>query len=247
MKPIVVAAPQVPASTPPAHPAAGTPAAGIAARRTREGGPPPLVPALAFGVLTVAGAVLGAGVPRPAATAAEVLTYDTAHPTVISVAAALLLGSTLPLVITAVTLYRRLRRLGVYAPGPLMGVTGAVLAATALAASALFSWTATQSAGLGDPTIARVLATLSFASGGVGFVAPFGLLLAGIAVPALILRLLPSALAWVGLAVAVLAMLTPFALISDALYPLLPVGRFGGVLFLIATATLLPLSPQHRR
>lgn len=111
MEPLATPASQAPAGTPPTHPADSTPAAGTATRPTREGGPPPLVPALAFGVLTVAAAVLGAGVPRPAATAAEVLTYDTAHPTAINVAAALLLGSTLPLVISAVTLYRRLRRL----------------------------------------------------------------------------------------------------------------------------------------
>jgi len=224
-------------TTPSLHPAPDT-----AARRKREGGPPLLVPALAFAVLTVAGAVLGAGVPRPAATATEVLAYDAGHTTVISVAAALLLGSTFPLVICAVTVYRRLRRLGVLAPGPLMGVAGALLAATALAASALLSWTATQTAELGDPALARALSTLTFATGGIGFVAPFGLLIAGIAVPALILGLLPRALAWAGLVVAVLAMLTTFALISDVLYPLLPIGRFGGVLFLIATAALLPRS-----
>ena len=218
-----------------------------AARRDREAGPPLLVPALAFGLLTVAGAALGIGLPRPTGAATEVLNYDTDHTIVISVAAALLLGSTFPLVICATTLYQRLRRLGVRAPGPLMGLAGAMMAATALAASALFSWTATQTAGLEDPAIARALTTLAFASGGIGFVAPFGLLVAGIAVPALILRLLPRTLAWAGLAVAVLAMLTTFALISDALYPLLPIGRFGGVLFLIATAALLPRPAQRRR
>ncbi len=228
-------------TTPPVQPAAAT-----AGRRHREGGPPLLVPVLAFAVLTVVVAVLGAGGPRPAATATEVLAYNAGHATVISVAAALLLGSTFPLVIGAVTVYRRLRRLGVTAPGPLMGVAGALLAATSLAASALFSWTATQTAGLGDPALARALSTLSFATGGIGFVAPYGLLIAGIAVPALILRLLPRALAWTGLVVAVLAILTTFALISDVLYPLLPIGRFGGVLFLIAAAALLPRSAQRR-
>jgi len=48
------------------------------------------------------------------------------------------------------------------------------------------------------------------------------------------------------LVVAVLAMLTTFALISDVLYPLLPVGRFGGVLVLIAAAALLPRSAQRQ-
>lgn len=212
----------------------------------RQGGPPLLVPVLAFAVLTVASGALGASAPRPDTSAAHVLTYDTAHTTVMTVAAAVLFGSTIPLVICAATLYRKLRRLDVAAPGPLMGFAGGILAAASLAASALFTWTAAQTAQLGDPALARALTTLSFATGATGFVVPFGLLLAGIAVPALILRLLPRALAWAGLVIAALALLSTFAMLTPALYPLLPIGRFGGVLFLIAVAALLP-SQAHRQ
>lgn len=237
MERIVYESPEVVVQSLPPQPSVTT-----SRRRSREGGPPLLLPAVAFAGLTIAVAVLGWGTPRPAASAAEVFAYTAGHPTSIRIGAALLLGSTFPLVICAVTLYRRLRRLGVSAPGPLMGVAGALLAATALAASALFSWTATQSVELGDPALVRALTTLSFAAGGVGFVAPFGLLVAGIAVPALILRLLHTSLAWTGLVIAGLAILSTLALISDALYPLLPLGRFGGLLFLIAAAGLLPRS-----
>jgi len=183
-------------------------------RWRRQGGPPLLVPVLAFAVLTVASAALGASAPRPDTSAAQVLTYDNGHGTVMTVAAAVLFGSTIPLIISAATLYRKLRRLGVGAPGPLMGFAGGMLAAASLAASALFTWTAAQ--------------------------------IAGIAVPALILRLLPRALAWAGLVIAALALLSTFAMLTTALYPLLPIGRFGGVLFLIAVAALLP-SQAHRR
>jgi hypothetical protein len=41
-------------------------------------------------------------------------------------------------------------------------------------------------------------------------------------------------------------MLSTFALSTGVLYPLLPVGRFGGVLFLIAVAVLLPQSTRRR-
>jgi hypothetical protein len=215
-------------------------------RGRRQGGPPLLVPVLAFAVLTVASGALGASAPRPDTSAAQVLTYDNGHTTVMTVAAAVLFGSTIPLVISAATLYRKLRRLGVAAPGPLMGFAGGMLAAASLAASALFTWTAAQTAELADPALARALTTLSFATGATGFVVPFGLLVAGIAVPALILRLLPRALAWAGLVIAALALLSTFAMLTTALYPLLPIGRFGGVLFLIAVAALLP-SQAHRR
>lgn len=59
--------------------------------------------------------------PRPESTAAEVLAYATGHAGLMSLGAALLFGSAFPLVVYAVTALRRLRRLGVAAPGPLMG------------------------------------------------------------------------------------------------------------------------------
>lgn len=218
---------------------------GAPRRADRQAGPPLLVPAVAFAGLTVAGAILGGAGPRPGWAPEEVLAYAATHGTSMSVAAALLLGSAFPLVVYAATVVRRMQRLGVTAPGPLIGLAGAVLAAASIAASALFSWTAAQTAVLGDAALAKTLATLWFATGGVGFVAPFGLLLIGIAVPALILRLLPRALAWSALVVGILALASTFALITDVLFPLLPIGRFGGVLVLLGTAILLPATVRR--
>jgi hypothetical protein len=211
-----------------------------------QGGPPLLVPATAFAGLTVAGGVLGWSGPRPGSPAEEVLTYTLEHGTVMGVAAALLLGSMFPLVVYAAGIVSRMRELGVRAPGPMMGLAGAVLAAGFLGISALLGWTAAETAPLADPALASTLATLWFATGGVGFVAPFGLLLLGIAVPALIRRLLPRPLAWATLVVGVLAVLSTFALLTEALYPLLPIGRFGGTLALLAVAALLPTSARRR-
>ena len=215
-------------------------------RRSQEG-PPLIVPALALTGLTVAGAVLGGAGPRPDSAPADVLAYAAANPTAMALAATLLLGSAFPLVVYAATAVTRLRRLGVSAPGPLIGLAGAVLAAGSALASALFSWTAAQTAGLGEPALARTLATLWFATGGVGFVAPFGLLVLGLAVPAVILRLLPRWLAWTGLGTGVLAVLSTFALLTPLLYALLPIGRFGGLLFLVGLAVLLPHTARDVR
>lgn len=218
---------------------------GTRPRGDRQAGPPLIIPAVALAALTVAGGVLGSSGPRPDWAPEEVLAYAAAHGTTMAVGAALLLGSAFPLVVYAATMVRRMRRLGVTAPGPLMGLAGAVLAAASIAVSALVGWTTAQTAALGDAALAKVLATLWFATGGVGFVAPLGLLLLGIAVPALIMGLLPRVLAWAAAAVGVLAVLSTFALITDVLYPLLPIGRFGGVLVLLATAVLLPTT-VHR-
>ena len=216
------------------------------AHRGQEG-PPLIVPAAALAGLTVAGAVLGGAGPRPASTPAEVLAYAGANPTAVALSAALLLGSAFPLLVYAATAVTRLRRLGVSAPGPLIGLAGAVVAAGSAVAAALFGWTGAQTAVLGDPALARALATLWFAAGGVGVVAPFGLLVLGLAVPAVLLRLVPAWLGWAGLVVGVLAVLSTFALLTPALYVLLPIGRFGGVLFLLALAVLLPRTARDVR
>jgi hypothetical protein len=202
---------------------------------------PLLVPATALTGLTLVGAVLGGAGPRPDWTDEQVLAYAAAQPFAAGLTAALLLASAFPLVVYAAVLATRMRELGVTGPAPSIGLAGAVLAAGSAVASALAGWAGVQAAALADPPLSKVLATLWFAAGGVGFVAPLGLLLIGIAVPALRARLLPVPLAWAALAVGVLAVLSTAALVVDVLYPLLPVGRFGGLLVLLATALLLPV------
>jgi hypothetical protein len=48
------------------------------------------------------------------------------------------------------------------------------------------------------------------------------------------------ALAWAGLAIAAIGVLSTFALLTPALDATLPVGRFGGLLWLIAASIALP-------
>jgi hypothetical protein len=62
--------------------------------------------------------------------------------------------------------------------------------------------------------VARALADLSFATGSAGFVGPLGLLIAGVAVPSAILRLMPAPIAWAGLAIAAVSLLSTFALLT---------------------------------
>jgi hypothetical protein len=215
------------------------------ARPERQGGPPLLVPALSFAGLTVAGAVLGSSGPRPDTAVGAALAWTADHGTLLSVGAAILLGSAFPLVVYAATAVRRLQRLGVSAPGPLMGFAGAMLAAGSLGLSALVGWVAAQTAGLGDAALAGALVRLWFAAGGIGFAAPLGLLVLGLAVPALIRRLVPRWLAWAALVIGGLAVLSTSALITDLLYPLIPVGRFGGLLVLLAFAVALPTTARR--
>jgi hypothetical protein len=206
----------------------------------RHGGPPLWIPAGAFAVLTVAAAALGAAAPWAGASPAEVTAYAAAHPTQGAVQAMLLFGSAFPLVVWAAAAQARMRRLGVTVPGPTIGLVGGVLAAAALVLSALSSWVSVQP-GIA-PDVVFALRTLGFAAGAAGFVVPVGLLVAGIAVPALLRGLLPRPLAWAGPAVAAAAVLATLTLVVPALNPLLPVGRFGGLLWIVAASILLPRS-----
>src|SRR4051794_2678217 len=200
----------------------------LRAPRGAQEGPPLWIPAVSFAGLTVAGAIIGAGGPRPDSAPADVLAYSVANPTLAAVGAALLLGTAFPLVVFAATAVTRYRRLGVAAPGPLMGFAGAVLAAASVSLSALFSWTAVQIAPLGDPTTAKLLAQLWFATGAFGFAAPMGLLVLGLAVPAVILKFLPGWLAWAGLVIGGRAPPRPFRDLHRGLYPPLPGRPVGG-------------------
>lgn len=213
---------------------------------TTPSGPPLIAPAIGYAALTVAGLVLGLAGSRPTSSAAEVAAYLTTHPTTATLLAAAVVAAAIPLAVFTAVAHQRMRGLGTTVPGPTIALAGGLLAAATLLVSGLAAWTAVATAPLGDAPLVRALTTLSFAAGGPGFVAPFGLLLAGLAVPSLLLGLLPRPLAWTGLALAAIAMLALFSLLTPALYPLLPVVRFGGLLWLLAAATLLPRERARR-
>jgi len=212
-----------------------------------QGGPPLWVLALAYTALMLVGVALSAGVPLPSASAESVLAYQRGNAGTLQLAAFFQFGSAMPLAIWAATVYRRLRMLGVTAPGTAIGFAGGLLAAGSLALGGLIGWTRAQTADVADPALAKLLAQLAFAVGGVGYAVPFALLVAGVAVPGLILRLLPRALGWAGMVVAVIGVLGAGAILTPALDLALPVTRFGGALWLIVVGFLLPRTRQRRQ
>jgi len=214
--------------------------------RHRQGGPPLIVPALVATLLSVVAAVLGAAGPRTTTSAGDALAYDLGHHTVLVVIGTILFGVSVPLAVWTGATYRRLRQLGITAPGTGIGLAGGLLASASLGISGLLVWTAGESATAGDPGLARAITDLSFVTGGVGFVVPFGLLIAGVAIPSLVLRLVPRPLAWIGLVIGVLSMLATFSLLVPGLDALLPVGRFGGLIWLCVISVLLPHSRARR-
>ncbi|SHF68583.1 hypothetical protein SAMN05443575_0643 [Jatrophihabitans endophyticus] len=215
-------------------------------RHPPQAGPPLPVPAAVALALTIACGAVHASGPRPDASPDAALAYLQEHHTRMHLLAFLVFATAVPLAVYSATAYRRLRRLGVSAPGAAIALVGGTLAAASLALSGLVTWVGAHSAGALTGPLARVLLDLAFATGGVGFATPLGLLLAGAAVPVLVLGLGPRWLGWAGLLLAVVAAVVGLALLFDALAPLLPVVRFGGLAWLVALGVTLPRTRRHR-
>lgn len=216
----------------------------IPGRGGEQGGPPLGMVAAISAALFVAGiassAALGGVFPSPFGEAAGIREYFLTQSTAVWVSGALVFGSSVPLAVYAATMSARLRQLGVTAAGGTIALAGGVLAAGTLALSGLVQWTLSRPAVRGEEPLVRALQDLAFLTGGPAHVAFLGLLVAGAAVPGLLLRLLPRPLAIAGLVVAVLAELGTLTLIWPPLAPLLPLARFPALGWLIAAGVVLP-------
>lgn len=222
----------------------------LAPRRPQQSGPPLGTLGVVSLALLVAGlitsAALGGPIPSPFGTGASIQHYFLAHPDAAKASGIFAFASSVPLAIYAATASARLRQLGITAPGATIALAGGLLSAGALGFSGLLQWTLARPAVRGDASLVRALHDLAFLTGGPAHVVGLGLLIAGIAVPALILGLLPRALAWTGLIIAAIAELTTVVLIWPSTAVLLPIARFPGLIWLIAAGFLLPLRRPAR-
>jgi hypothetical protein len=210
-----------------------------------QGGPPLGVLAVVSTALFVGGLLIAAGVahgfpPGPGASASSITAYAARHAASNRISAVFTFGSAVPLAIYAATANARLHALGVRAPGATIALAGGVLASGFLALSGLCSWVLAQPGIGADSVVTRAISDLDFAAGGPAHVTLLGLLVAGIAVPATILGLLPRPLAVSGLVLAAVCELSSLTLATSALYPLLPIGRFASLAWLIAAGFALP-------
>jgi hypothetical protein len=211
-------------------------------RRRPQGGPP-LAPLAAISlVLLLIGLAIGV-----ALAGVMPLPYVASHHAAAQAIGVATFASSIPLGIYAATASARLRQLGITAPGATIALAGGLLASAGLALSGLLAWTLSRPEVTSDAALVRALYYLTYLTGGPWHVVTLGLLIAGIAVPSLIVGLLPKAVAWTGLVIAGLAELTTLALIWLGLSPLLPVARFGGLVWLIVAGAMLPLRRRNRR
>jgi hypothetical protein len=208
---------------------------------------PPLLPValvhvLLFAASLAVGAILrhGSSYANPYGPIEDAQRFFSTNPDALRWSAFLFLGSAVPLGIYTATIVSRLRFLGVRAAGTNIALYGGFASSVALAVSALCSWVlSVPEVNSSVPTL-RLMHFLSFLAGGVAFAVGFGLLAAGVSVTSFFAHLLPRWLIWFGLLIALAGELSPISLVTYPMVFTLPLTRFGGFLWLIAVASMLP-------
>ena len=221
-------------------------------RRPVDAGPPLAAVASIAAALMVAGIVVpvlvsgGQGYPSPLDDGQALQSYVASHPDALRWAALFQFAASIPLVVLTASVVARLHALGVRAAGPMIALVGGVLASAAMALSACGQWVLSRTTTDAPPSLLHAVHDLVFITGGPWQVVASGLLLAGIAVSAAFHRLLPRPVWVTGVALAVVCELATLTVATPAAAYLLPVGRFGGIVWLIVAAVQLPRERQRR-
>jgi hypothetical protein len=163
-----------------------------------------------------------------------------AHPKAVMVGAFLQFGAAIPLGIFTATMVSRLRFLGVRVAGPSIALFGGLMTAFNMALTGLILWVMAYPGIAQETAVLRALYYLGFAIGGVGFSVPMGLLIAGLSVPASIMKLLPKWLVVSGFALGIIGELSALTLVIPQALFLIPLTRFPGFVWLIFTGFKLP-------
>ena len=214
---------------------------------TRHGAPLP-PPVIAYAILTICALVvptLLSGTSMWTSDAAFADAYRD-HVDAVRAQAALTMAAAIPLAVLTAIVSDRIRSLGLDVPGRVIAMVGGTVAATLLAVSGLTGFALLGASTTGDAEVLDVGRRLATVLGGTGFAMFSGLLIAGIAITGLMGRILPRSIAVIGIGLAVIAELTVVTILTDSAAPLLPVTRFGGVVWLLAVAATLGRGPADR-
>lgn len=222
-------------------------------QRIRHAGPPLGLVSTAFVLLFLAGlypvTILGGQpyFPGPAESTERIVAFFQARPTAVLLCAALHFGAAVPLGIFTATAVSRLHFLGVRVAGATIALFGGFATAFTLLASSSVLWTLAHPGIVLDRSLVQALYWLDQGLGGAGFSVPFGLLIAGIAIPSGFFKLLPKWLVVSGIVLAVIGELSWLNLIMPKALFLVPLTRFPGFVWLIAVGFLLPTTIEQVR
>lgn len=208
-------------------------------------GPPLAVPAAAFVTLFIAsllpGPLLGAGpMPSPFSDIGTIQLYFTNNLAASQISGFLQFDAAIALAIFTAVTCSRLQYFAPRVPGPIIGLIGGVLASTFLGINGLLQWVIGQPGVTEQLGITRTIQFLFFVLGGPAHTSTIALLIAGIAVTAAFLTLLPRWLCTLGVAIAAISLLSLLTMVLEPLAPLIPVSRFTSMAWLITASIMLP-------
>jgi len=219
--------------------------------RVKHAGPPLWLMATIHTVLFLAGlypvTIFGGEpyFPGPWESPAVIAAFFQARPTAVEICAFLQFGAAIPLGLFAASITSRLEFLGARVAGVSIAMFGGITTAVMMMAASIALWTMVQPGVAADGPVLQVLYWLTQGFGGAGFSVPFGLFVAGVTIPAAIMKLVPKWIAVLGMAIAVCGELSwLYFMIPDAL-PLVPLARFPGFIWLIAVGLALPSTRER--
>jgi len=183
--------------------------------------------------------------PGPWESSETIASYFQNHSREALLCAFLQFGAAIPLGIYSASIVSRLEFLGVRAAGATIALFGGFMTAINMAAAALILWVMAYPGIAQNEAVLGALYYLTFAIGGVGFSVPFGLLMAGVCVPAAFMKLLPRWLIIFGFALAVIGELSALSLVLPKTLLLIPLTRFPGFVWLIGAGFALPRSKPN--
>jgi hypothetical protein len=212
--------------------------------RMRHQGPPAGVLAVVYTVLFLAGlAAIFAGrpyFPTLSAPATAMAAFFAARAHAVLVCVFFQFGAMVALGIFTATVVNQMRFLGVRAAGVNIALLGGLATVFDGFVAGFGSWAMVQSGAAQSPALIAAFYYLSFAAGGPGFSVPMGLLMLGLAIPALLMRLLPKWVTVPGIVLGVCGELSWLNFLFPQALFLIPLTRFLGMLWLIAAGFLLP-------
>lgn len=188
------------------------------------------------------GVAAGGVMPLPYGPAGAVTSYVRAQPVAVRIIAVATFASSVPLALYAAVAEAGLRQLEARTSAAI-ALTGGVLAAGALGLAGLLGWTLSIPEVGANAALVRELYLLVFLTGGPAHIVALGLLVGAIAGSGT--GVLPTPVARIGLATAILAELTAVVLIWPALGVILPVARVLALTWLMVAS--FALSPAAQR
>jgi hypothetical protein len=221
------------------------------ARGRAHAGPPLAVPALAFlvtfGASGLVGPLVGSGTfPSPYSHAGVVERYFAANHTATCLGAFFLLAAATALVFFSAIVWSRLTFLAPNVPGPAIAAFGGLSAAALLAVSGSEEWLLSRPDVTSQPGLVRMLDDAVFVTAGPAHTGALGMLMLGVAVTTWFVRRTPRWLSVLGVAFAVVDIASTLSLLTSTLTSLIPIGRFGSMLWIVAISVLLPRTRAAR-